>query len=97
MNKNYYKKFRIKYFGIRSRIIGTSNEFEDCIDIMFQFMKDRNFKSYYQRYYIVDGVLNIDVGSHTEHFEISRKDKKDITNDYYKYANRSLQEGENDD
>ena len=87
MTIDYNKNFQIKFYGIRSRIIGTSDTFSECIDIMFQFMKERSFKSYYQRYHIIDDVLIIDVGSHTEHFEISRKDKKNIEKDYYEYFN----------
>lgn len=61
------------------RIIGQTDSIEKCWDIIFKFLEERNYKSYYQRTHISDGILCIDVGKHDEFFYISKTDKTDMT------------------
>jgi len=49
---------------------GTPTE---CRQAMFTFLEEHNFKSYYQRETtLLNGDVQIDVGSHTEFFYLKR-------------------------
>jgi hypothetical protein len=55
-------------FG-EKKSIGKADKIEDAWSIVFQFLKEHNFKSYYQRTTMVsDNTMWIDVGSHSEFF-----------------------------
>lgn len=45
----------------------------ECRQAMFTFLEEHNFKSYYQRETaLLNGDIQIDVGSHTEFFYLKR-------------------------
>ena len=53
------------------RVIGTGETENDCIEIMYDFLRDHNFKSYYTRVWVSSEnpcFKKYDVGSHTEFF-----------------------------
>ena len=64
-------------FGTRlekSRIIGDVETIKECHQIIMKFLDEHNYKSYYQRMWIEDGKVAVDVGSWSEFFWISRSD-----------------------
>ena len=64
-------------FGTRlekSRIIGNAETIKECHQIIMKFLNDHNYKSYYQRMWVEDGKVVVDVGSWSEFFWISRAD-----------------------
>ena len=64
-------------FGARlekSRIIGDAETVKECHQIIMKFLDDHDYKSYYQRMWIEDGKVVVDVGSRSEFFLISRSD-----------------------
>lgn len=65
------------------RVIARVNNFDEFWKVMSNFIEERHFKSYYQRYWVENGKLKVDVGSHTEFFYISRSDGKDIGMDEF--------------
>ena len=55
------------------REIGNFDETEDeqvAFDCINAFVESKNYKSYYSRVWEHNGKTIVDVGSHTEHFEI---------------------------
>lgn len=75
------------------RVIGRANNFDEFFKIISNFMEERHFKSYYQRYWVEGGKLKVDVGSHTEFFYVSRSDGNDMTLDeFHGDSNRKLRE-----
>ena len=49
------------------RLIGEPKTSEESLDIIFNFLKERNFKSYYVRQWMTpEGEKMYDVGSHSE-------------------------------
>ena len=55
------------------REIGNFDETEDeqvAFDCINAFVESKNYKSYYSRVWEHNGRTIVDVGSHTEHFEI---------------------------
>lgn len=50
------------------RILAESDSLKECLDKMKEFLKEKNFTSYYQRTWEENGRLKIDVGSWTEFF-----------------------------
>lgn len=73
----YLVEFKNSAGGLRP--IGQAETIEKCWDIIFKFLEERNYKSYYQRTHISDGILCIDVGKHDEFFYLSKTDKTDMT------------------
>lgn len=61
------------------RTIGQANSIDECWDIISEFLKERKFKSYYNRRWIAEGKMMFDVGSYTEFFHVSKSDGTDIT------------------
>ena len=64
-------------FGTRlgkSRIIGEADTIKECHQIIMKFLDNHNYKSYYQRIWIENNKVIIDVGSWSEFFWISRSD-----------------------
>ena len=85
--KSYYcysldelKFVSMKYiveFGTTSkvnRVIGEAETIKECYQIIMEFLNDHNYKSRYQRMWIEDGKVTVDVGSWSEFFWISRSD-----------------------
>lgn len=52
------------------RVIGEAESREECFGAIRSFLDERNFGSYYTRYWNRNGRTIIDVGSHTEFFSI---------------------------
>ena len=50
--------------------IGTGESIQECHNIISQFLKERNYKSYYWRIAKYTDHEWIDVGSYTEFFEV---------------------------
>lgn len=54
----------------KKRQIGISNDIQECYKIIYNFLEERNYDSPYTRISKYEDHLWIDVGSHTEFFEI---------------------------
>ena len=53
------------------RKIGDAAQWPDCMKIIMDFLAEHNYHSYYQRLYSTKkNCIIVDVGSHTEHFEV---------------------------
>ena len=52
------------------REIGKAESREECFSVIRSFLDERNFKSYYTRYWNKSGRTILDVGNHTEFFSI---------------------------
>ena len=53
------------------RKIGDAAQWPDCMKIIMDFLSKHNYHSYYQRLYSTrENYITVDVGSHTEHFEV---------------------------
>lgn len=53
------------------RKIGDATQWPDCMKIIMDFLSEHNYHSYYQRFYSTkENCITVDVGSHTEHFEV---------------------------
>ena len=64
-------------FGTTSkinRVIGEADTVKECHQIIMKFLDDHNYKSHYQRMWVEDGKVTVDVGSWSEFFWISRWD-----------------------
>lgn len=61
--------FRNEYRGT-SQLLGEYNTHQECIREIYKFCEDKNFKIYYMRSWIENGVTWYDVGSHAEFFLI---------------------------
>ena len=64
-------------FGTTSKINsvrGEADTVKECHQIIMKFLNDHNYKSYYQRMWVEDGKVTVDVGSWSEFFWISRSD-----------------------
>ena len=64
-------------FGTTSkinRVIGEADTIKRCHQIIMKFLDEHDYKSYYQRMWIEDGKMVVDVGSWSEFFWISRSD-----------------------
>lgn len=46
-----------------SRVIGEADTIKECHQIIMKFLDDHNYKSYYQRMWVDDKKVIIDVGS----------------------------------
>ena len=57
-----------------SRVIGEADTVKECHQIIMKFLDDHNYKSYYQRMWVEDKKVIIDVGSWSEFFWISHSD-----------------------
>ena len=77
MEFQYIIKFENSH-GLQ-RVIGKANSIDKCWKIIFDFLKERHFESHYQRCHIREGVMWIDVGSHTEFFYVARTDGDEIS------------------
>lgn len=56
------------------KLIAECESEELCYDEINKFLEDKNYKSYYYRQWITDdGIITVDVGSHSEFFEIHTK------------------------
>ena len=58
----------------KSRIIGEAKTIKECHQIIMKFLNDHSYKSRYQRMWVEDGKVAVDVGSWSEFFWISRSD-----------------------
>ena len=58
----------------KSRIIGDVETIKECYQIIMEFLNDHNYKSHYQRMWVEDNKVKVDVGSWSEFFWISRTD-----------------------
>lgn len=58
------------------REIGQPNNQDGVVEIINQFLEERNYKSYYYRINQEDGKLVYDVGSHTEFFVLYLEEEK---------------------
>ena len=58
----------------KSRVIGEADTVKECHQIIMKFLEDRNYKSYYQRMWVENKKVIIDVGSWSEFFWISHSD-----------------------
>lgn len=64
-------------FGTTSKmncVIGEAETIKGCHQIIMKFLDEHDYKSYYQRMWIEDGKVAVDVGSWSEFFWISRSD-----------------------
>ena len=64
-------------FGTTSkinRVIGEAETIKECHQIIMKFLNEHDYKSYYQRRWVEDGKVAVDVGSWSEFFWISRSD-----------------------
>ena len=60
------------------REIGRADTAKECWDIVFEFMEEKNYTSYYQRIWVEENKLKCDVGSWTEFFYFSKIDGSTI-------------------
>ena len=70
------KKYIVE-FGYKldeNRVIGEAETVKECHQIIMKFLDDHNYKSYYQRMWVEDKKVIIDVGSWSEFFWISHSD-----------------------
>lgn len=75
---NKYKVV-LNQYGTKDTLIGEANTPKECWNIMFQFLEDRNYKSYYQRYWVVDNCFTVDYGSYSSFFHVYKTDGSEIT------------------
>ena len=64
-------------FGTTSkinRVIGEAETIKECHQIIMKFLNEHDYKSYYQRRWVEDGKVAVDVGSWSEFFWISHSD-----------------------
>ena len=64
-------------FGTTSkinRVIGEADTIKECHQIIMKFLDEHDYKSYYQRMWVEDGKVSVDVGSWSEFFWISHSD-----------------------
>ena len=61
-----------------SRIIGDAETIKECHQIIMKFLDEHDYKSYYQRMWIEDNKVIIDVGSWSEFFWISHSDGSSV-------------------
>lgn len=70
----------VVYFHDRDsnkREIGRTDNEEEARKIIKNFLDERNYVSHYWRFWQKeDGIMTIDVGSHTEHFTIEMEESK---------------------
>lgn len=73
-----HKRYVIEFQNSKdkTKVIGKVDNFDEFRDVLFKFLEDRHFCSYYQRYWMANGKIICDVGSHVEFFLISRNDKR---------------------
>ena len=57
-----------------NRVIGEADTIKECHQIIMKFLDEHDYKSYYQRRWVEDGKVAVDVGSWSEFFWISRSD-----------------------
>ena len=57
-----------------NRVIGEADTVKECHQIIMKFLDEHDYKSYYQRMWVEDGKVVVDVGSWSEFFWISRSD-----------------------
>ena len=55
------------------RVLTSCNNLDEVFDAIKKFLDEHNFKSYYYRTHVVDGEVQIDVGSWSEFFYIDKK------------------------
>lgn len=56
------------------REIGKGKDIKESRAVVGKFLEEKNYYSSLWRYWIKDGVMSIDVGSHTEKFTIESED-----------------------
>lgn len=86
-----HKKYVVEFQNSKgkTKIIGKVDNFKEFREILFEFLEDKHFHSYYQRYWKANGKIICDVGSHVEFFLISRNDKRyEIDFDEFMRGNR---------
>lgn len=52
----------------KRRVIAEVKDSNEARRTMMKFLENRNFRSYYQRYTVINNEVQIDVGSWTEFF-----------------------------
>jgi len=52
------------------KLLGSFNSKEECLQAVNKFLEDHNYKSYYTRSWVQNGVTWLDVGSWSEFFLI---------------------------
>jgi hypothetical protein len=57
-------------FKGEERLLGSFNSEKECLQAVNKFLEDHNYKSYYTRSWVQDGVTWLDVGSWSEFFLI---------------------------
>lgn len=70
-------KYIIKF---NNKKIGQANTKDECRSIVWKYINRISYESLYQRYYIVDGIIKVDYGSHTDFFYISHSNGTAIEN-----------------
>ena len=71
------KELYFQDYNGRQKFIGLVGSLEDAFEEITNFLRERNYESYYSRYWIEEnGDIAIDVGSHSEFFII--KDGKEL-------------------
>ena len=66
------------------RIIGTANSKEDVYEIITEFLKEHNYKSYYTRVWYDDEYTWFDVGSWTEYFLVDEDIMEELSHEQEK-------------
>ena len=75
---NNKMKYIIKF---NNKEIGRANTKKECTDVIMNYLDKINYTSYYQRWYIRDGVMHVDYGAYGSFFDIYRSDNTNINND----------------
>jgi hypothetical protein len=67
--------------GHSVRVIGETKDYKECSEIISKFLEDRNYKSRYWRHWVTEDKkkIQVDVGSWSQFFYISRSDNEDMT------------------
>lgn len=66
----------------KERFLQEVDSIHGAQKVMGDFMRERNFKSYYTRMYMCGERLRFDVGSWYEFFELEGPDVQDVYNKY---------------
>lgn len=71
--ENYYKKMKLYFVNSKGieRLIAEPASVKECNVAIDKFLEEHNYKSYYTNIYQEpNGRIILDVGSHTEQFEV---------------------------
>ena len=74
---NYIVIFENSFCELKE--IGRAQSYKGANEIIHKFCEERNFRIYYSRFWIQDGKLVIDVGSHSNFFYVLREDGAPMT------------------